>query len=58
MVTSTESAESSRWIIVIREKFCNFAIIDGMYRVMNKPLSIPNREVKDDIADGTMEMGE
>lgn len=39
-------------------KFCNFAVIDGIYRVMNEPLLIPNREVKHDIADGTKKMGE
>lgn len=32
--------------------------MDSIYRVMNKPLPIPNRKVKDDIADGTMKMGE
>lgn len=38
--------------------FTNFAVIDGIDRIMNKPLSIPNREVKHDLADGTMKMGE
>ncbi len=38
--------------------FCNFVVIDGIDRVMNEPLPIPNREVKHDFADGTVKTEE
>lgn len=38
--------------------FCNFVVIDGIDRIMNEPLTIPNREVKHDFADGTVKTEE
>lgn len=36
----------------------NFVVIDGIDRIMNEPLTIPNREVKHDFADGTVKTEE